>query len=107
VVTQGLVVLFAFVLGGDFWSPLLVDFLVHFRDLALGDLVGDVCVNPSVGTFSRPTSTRRSSLLLLCAGRSDRLEGAVRPGSPDSPARRPTNPRPRETPSGQAHLGLS
>jgi hypothetical protein len=24
-----------------------VDFLVCFRDLALGDLVGDVCVNPS------------------------------------------------------------
>jgi hypothetical protein len=27
-------------LGGDFQSPLLVDFLVCFRDLALGDLVG-------------------------------------------------------------------
>jgi hypothetical protein len=25
----------------------LVDFLVSFRDLALGDLVGDVCVIPS------------------------------------------------------------
>jgi hypothetical protein len=35
-------VLFSFVLGGDFWSPLLVDFLVCFRDLALGDSVGDV-----------------------------------------------------------------
>jgi hypothetical protein len=45
-VPQGLVVLFPFVLGGDFRSPLLVDFLVRFRDLALGDLVGDVCVNP-------------------------------------------------------------
>jgi hypothetical protein len=47
VVPQGLVVLFPFVLGGDFRSPLLVDFLVCFRDLALGDLVGDVCVNHS------------------------------------------------------------
>jgi hypothetical protein len=28
-----------------------------------------------VDVFSKPTSTRRSSLLLLCAGRSDRLEG--------------------------------
>jgi hypothetical protein len=40
-------VLFPFVLGGDFWSLLLVDFLVCFRDLTLGDLVGDICVNPS------------------------------------------------------------
>jgi hypothetical protein len=40
-------VLFPFVLGGDFQSPLLVDFLVCFWDLALGDLVGDVSVNPS------------------------------------------------------------
>jgi hypothetical protein len=40
-------VLFPFVLGGDFRSPLLVDFLVRFWDLTLGDLVGDVCVNPS------------------------------------------------------------
>jgi hypothetical protein len=39
-VPQGFVVLFPFVLGGDFWSPLLVDFLVCFQDLALGDLVG-------------------------------------------------------------------
>jgi hypothetical protein len=44
-VYQGFVVLFLFVLGDDFRSPLLVDFLVCFRDLALGDLVGDVCVN--------------------------------------------------------------
>jgi hypothetical protein len=40
-------VLFPFVLGGDFRSPLLMVFLVCFRDLDLGDLVGDVCVNPS------------------------------------------------------------
>jgi hypothetical protein len=44
---QGMVVLFPVVLGGYVWSPLLVDFLVCFRDLALGDLVGDVCVNSS------------------------------------------------------------
>jgi hypothetical protein len=40
VVPQGLDVLFPFVLFGDFRSPLLVDFLVCFRDLSLGDLVG-------------------------------------------------------------------
>jgi hypothetical protein len=39
-VSQGLAVLFPFVLGGDFWSPLLVHFLVCFPDLVLGDLVG-------------------------------------------------------------------
>jgi hypothetical protein len=39
-------VLFSVVLGGVFGSPLLVVFMVCFRDLALGDLVGDVCVNP-------------------------------------------------------------
>jgi hypothetical protein len=47
VVPQGLVVLFPFVLGGDFRSHLLVNFFVRFWDLALRDLVGDVCVNPS------------------------------------------------------------
>jgi hypothetical protein len=36
---------FPFVLCGDFWTPLLVDFLECFRDLSLGDLVGGVCVN--------------------------------------------------------------
>jgi hypothetical protein len=51
VVHQGLVVLFLFVLGGDFQSPLLVDFLVRFQDLALGDMVGDVC-EPFVVLFS-------------------------------------------------------
>jgi hypothetical protein len=40
VVPQGLDVLFPFVLFADFRSPLLVDFLVCFRDLSLGDLVG-------------------------------------------------------------------
>jgi hypothetical protein len=47
VVSQGLVVLFLFVLGGDFRSLLVVDFLVCFRDLALGYLVGGVSMNPS------------------------------------------------------------
>jgi hypothetical protein len=46
-VPQGLVVLFLVVLGGDFRSPLLVVFLGCFRDLALGDLVGEICGNPS------------------------------------------------------------
>jgi hypothetical protein len=39
VVPQGLVVLFPVVLGGDFWSPLLVVSLVCFQDLTLGDLM--------------------------------------------------------------------
>jgi hypothetical protein len=47
VVPQGLVVLFPVVLGGDFPSPLLVVFLGCFRDLALGDLMGGICGNPS------------------------------------------------------------
>jgi hypothetical protein len=42
-----LVVLFPFVLGGDFRSPLLVDFLECFWDLALGDLMGEICLNHS------------------------------------------------------------
>jgi hypothetical protein len=40
-------VLFPIVLGGDFRSPLLVVFSVCFRDLALGDLMGEIVVNPS------------------------------------------------------------
>jgi hypothetical protein len=47
VVPQGFVVLFPVVLGGDFRSPLLVVFLVCFRDLTLGDLMGEICRNPS------------------------------------------------------------
>jgi hypothetical protein len=47
VVPQGFVVLFPIVFRGDFWSPLLVVFLVCFRDLALGDLMGEICGNPS------------------------------------------------------------
>jgi hypothetical protein len=40
-------VLFPVVLGGDFWSPLLVVFLECFQDLALVDLMGEICGNPS------------------------------------------------------------
>jgi hypothetical protein len=47
VVPQDFVLLFPVVLGGDFRSPLLVVFLVCFRDLALGDLMGEIRVNPS------------------------------------------------------------
>jgi hypothetical protein len=47
VVPQGFVVLFPIVLGGDFRSPLLVVFSVCFRDLALGDLMREICGNPS------------------------------------------------------------
>jgi hypothetical protein len=47
VVPQGLDVLFPVVLGGDFRSPLLVFSLGCFRDLSLGDLMGDICGNPS------------------------------------------------------------
>jgi hypothetical protein len=42
---QGFVVFFPVVLGGDFRSPLLVVFSVCFRDLALGDLIGEIRVN--------------------------------------------------------------
>jgi hypothetical protein len=47
VVRQGLDVLFPVVLGGDFQSPLLVISLGCFRDLALGDLMGQICGNLS------------------------------------------------------------
>jgi hypothetical protein len=47
VVSQCFVVLFPVVLGGDFRSPLSVFFSVCFRDLALGDLMGEIRVNPS------------------------------------------------------------
>jgi hypothetical protein len=40
-------VLFLFVLFGDFRSPFLAIFLERFRDLSLGDLVGNVCMNSS------------------------------------------------------------
>jgi hypothetical protein len=47
VVPQGLDVLFPVVLGGDFQSPLLVISLCCFRDLALGDLMGEIFGNSS------------------------------------------------------------
>jgi hypothetical protein len=46
-VPQGLDVLFPVVLGGDFRSPLLVISLGCFWDLSLGDLMGEICGNPS------------------------------------------------------------
>jgi hypothetical protein len=46
VVPQGFVVFFPVVLGGDFWSPLLVVFLGYFQDLALGNLMAEICGNP-------------------------------------------------------------
>jgi hypothetical protein len=46
VVAQGFIVLFPVVLGGDFRIPLLVVLSVCFRDLALGDLMGEIRVNP-------------------------------------------------------------
>jgi hypothetical protein len=39
-------VLFPVVLGGDFRCPVLVIFSGSFRDLALGDLMGEICGNP-------------------------------------------------------------
>jgi hypothetical protein len=51
VVPQGFVVLFPVVLGGDFWSPLLVVFSVCFREFALEDLTGEICVNLSLFFF--------------------------------------------------------
>jgi hypothetical protein len=39
--------LFPVVLGGDFRSPLLVISLGCFQDLAPGDLMGEICGNPS------------------------------------------------------------
>jgi hypothetical protein len=47
VVPQGFVVLFSVALGGNFRSPLLVVFLGCFRDLASGDLLVEICGNPS------------------------------------------------------------
>jgi hypothetical protein len=47
VVPQGFVVWFPAVLGGDFQSLFLVFFLGCFRELSLGDLMGEICGNPS------------------------------------------------------------
>jgi hypothetical protein len=46
-VPQGLDVLFPVVLGGDFRSPLLVISLGCFLGHSLGDLMGEICGNPS------------------------------------------------------------
>jgi hypothetical protein len=47
VVPQGLDVFSPVVLGGDFRSPLSVSSLGCFRDLSLGDLMGEICGNYS------------------------------------------------------------
>jgi hypothetical protein len=47
VVPQGLDVFSPVVLGGDFRSLLLVISLGCFRDLSLGDLMGEICGNTS------------------------------------------------------------
>jgi hypothetical protein len=63
-VPQGLDVLFPVVLGGDFRSPLLVISLDCFRDIALGDLMGEICGNPSwfLGCDSPPKSASKGAL---------------------------------------------
>jgi hypothetical protein len=57
-VPQGLDVLFPVVLGGHFRCPLLVIFLGSFRDLALGDLMGEFVgtLRGSLGCDSPPKS---------------------------------------------------
>jgi hypothetical protein len=58
VVPQGLDELFPFVFGGGFQSPLFVIISVHFRDLALGDLMGEFVgtLRGSLGCDSPPKS---------------------------------------------------
>jgi hypothetical protein len=46
-VPQGLDVFSLVVLGGDFRSPLSMISLGCFWDLSLGDLMGEICGNPS------------------------------------------------------------
>jgi hypothetical protein len=54
-------VLFPVVLGGDFRSPFLVISLGCFRDLAVGDLMGEFCGNlrGSLGCDSPPKSVSK------------------------------------------------
>jgi hypothetical protein len=56
-------VLFPVVLGGDFRSPLLVISLSCFRDLALGDFMGEIGGNPSwfFGCDSPPKSVSKGA----------------------------------------------
>jgi hypothetical protein len=46
-VPQGLDVFSPVVLGGEFQSPPSVISLGCFRDFSLGDLIGEICGNPS------------------------------------------------------------
>jgi hypothetical protein len=63
VVPQGLDVLFPVVIGGDFRSPLLVISLGCFRDLALGDLMREICgtLHGSLGCDSPPKSVSKGA----------------------------------------------
>jgi hypothetical protein len=63
VVPQRLDVLFPVVLGGDFRSPLLVISLGCFRDLSLGDLMGEICGNLHgyLGCDSPPKSVSKGA----------------------------------------------
>jgi hypothetical protein len=56
-------VLFPVVLGGDFRSPLLLILLGCFRDLALGDLLGEICGTHrgSLGCDSPPKSVSKGA----------------------------------------------
>jgi hypothetical protein len=51
------------VLGGDFRSPLLVISLGCFRDLSLGDLMGEICgtLRGSLGCDSPPKSMSKGA----------------------------------------------
>jgi hypothetical protein len=64
VVPQGLDVFSLVVLGGDFRSPLLVISLGCFWDLSLGELMGEICGNPSgsLGSDSPPKSVSKGAL---------------------------------------------
>jgi hypothetical protein len=46
-VPQGLDELFPVVLGGGFRSPVFVILSMCFQNHALGDLMGEICGNPS------------------------------------------------------------
>jgi hypothetical protein len=51
------------VLGGDFRSPLLLISLGCFRDLSLGDLMGEICgtLRGSLGCDSPPKSVSKGA----------------------------------------------
>jgi hypothetical protein len=79
VVPQGLDVLFPVVLGGDFRCSLSVIFSGCFRDLALADLMGEICGNPSwfFGLLfpSQIRELRGSILVVSCSRVGGTLKG--------------------------------